>query len=105
MLATEKPFEETLPFRFTEAQRRVIIEIFGDLAQSQPMCRLLQGDVGSGKTAVAAAALLMAVLNGYQGAIMAPTELLAEQHAQSIGSMLEPFRYSYRSAYWQSTPT
>ncbi len=91
MLATEKPFEETLPFRFTEAQRRVIIEIFGDLAQSQPMCRLLQGDVGAGKTAVAAAALLMAALNGYQGAIMAPTELLAEQHAQSIGSMLEPF--------------
>src|SRR5438034_4357532 len=91
MLATEKPFEETLPFRFTQAQRRVIIEIFGDLAQSQPMCRLLQGDVGAGKTAVAAAALLMAALNGYQGAIMAPTELLAEQHAQSIGSMLEPF--------------
>jgi len=91
MLATDKPFEETLPFRFTEAQRRVIIEIFCDLAQSQPMCRLLQGDVGAGKTAVAAAALLMAVLNGYQGAIMAPTELLAEQHAQSIGSMLEPF--------------
>src|SRR5438067_2683371 len=91
MLAIEKPFEETLPFRFTEAQRRVIIEIFGDLAQSQPMCRLLQGDVGAGKTAVAAAALLMAALNGYQGAIMAPTELLAEQHAQSIGSMLEPF--------------
>jgi ATP-dependent DNA helicase RecG len=91
MFATEKPFEETLSFRFTEAQRRVIIEIFGDLAQSQPMCRLLQGDVGSGKTAVAAAALLMAALNGYQGAIMAPTELLAEQHAQSIGSMLEPF--------------
>ncbi len=91
MLATDKPFEETLPFRFTEAQRRVIIEIFADLAQSQPMCRLLQGDVGAGKTAVAAAALLMTVLNGYQGAIMAPTELLAEQHAQSIGSMLEPF--------------
>jgi ATP-dependent DNA helicase RecG len=91
MLSTEKSFEETLHFRFTEAQRRVIIEIFSDLAQSQPMCRLLQGDVGAGKTAVAAAALLMAALNGYQGAIMAPTELLAEQHAQSIGSMLEPF--------------
>jgi len=91
MIATDKPFEETLQFRFTEAQRRVIIEIFGDLAQSKPMCRLLQGDVGAGKTAVAAAALLMAALNGYQGAIMAPTELLAEQHAQSIGAMLEPF--------------
>jgi ATP-dependent DNA helicase RecG len=91
VLATDKPFEETLPFSFTQAQRRVIIEIFGDLAQRQPMCRLLQGDVGAGKTAVAAAALLMAALNGYQGAIMAPTEILAEQHAQSIGSMLEPF--------------
>jgi ATP-dependent DNA helicase RecG len=91
MIATDKPFEATLPFRFTEAQRRVTIEISGDLAQSKPMCRLLQGDVGAGKTAVAAAALLMAALNGYQGAIMAPTELLAEQHAQSIGAMLEPF--------------
>ena len=91
MVATEKPFEETLPFLFTEAQRRVIIEIFSDLAQNQPMCRLLQGDVGSGKTAVASAALLLASLNGFQGVIMAPTELLAEQHAQSISSMLEPF--------------
>ncbi len=91
IIATEKPFEATLPYRFTGAQRRVIIEIFSDLAQSRPMCRLLQGDVGAGKTAVAAAALLMAALNGYQGAIMAPTELLAEQHAQSISAMLEPF--------------
>jgi ATP-dependent DNA helicase RecG len=91
MIATGKSFEETLPFRLTAAQRRVLIEIFGDLAQSKPMCRLLQGDVGAGKTAVAAAALLMAALNGYQGAIMAPTELLAEQHAQSISAMLEPF--------------
>lgn len=91
MVATDKPFEATLPFRLTEAQRRVIIEISGDLAQSKPMCRLLQGDVGAGKTAVAAAALLVAALSGYQGAIMAPTELLAEQHAQSIGTMLEPF--------------
>jgi ATP-dependent DNA helicase RecG len=90
-MATDQPFEATLPFRFTEAQRRVITEICGDLAKSQPMCRLLQGDVGAGKTAVAAAALLLAALNGYQGAIMAPTELLAEQHARSIGEMLEPF--------------
>ena len=90
-IATDQPFEVTLPFRFTQAQRRVIIEIFGDLAKNRPMSRLLQGDVGAGKTAVAAAALLMAVLNGYQGAIMAPTELLAEQHAQSISAMLEPF--------------
>jgi ATP-dependent DNA helicase RecG len=90
-VVTDQPFEATLPFSFTGAQRRVICEIFADLAQSKPMCRLLQGDVGAGKTAVAAAALLMAALNGYQGAIMAPTELLAEQHARSIGTMLEPF--------------
>ncbi len=88
---TDRPFEATLPFRFTQAQRRVIQEIAGDLIQSRPMCRLLQGDVGAGKTAVAAAILLLTALNGYQGAIMAPTELLAEQHAQSIGAMLEPF--------------
>lgn len=90
-VATDEPFEATLPFRFTEAQCRVIGEILGDLAQNKPMCRLLQGDVGAGKTAVAAAALFIAALNGYQGAIMAPTELLAEQHAQSISAMLEPF--------------
>ncbi len=86
-----QPFEASLPFRFTAAQRRVICEILADLAQSRPMCRLLQGDVGAGKTAVAAAALLTAALNGYQGAIMAPTELLAEQHAHGISAMLEPF--------------
>ena len=91
MAATQKSFEETLPFAFTDAQRRVLHEIFDDLARTQPMCRLLQGDVGAGKTAVAAAALYVAALNGFQGAIMAPTELLAEQHAHSIGAMLEPF--------------
>jgi ATP-dependent DNA helicase RecG len=90
-LATDKPFETTLPFRFTAAQQRVIGEIFADLAQTRPMCRLLQGDVGSGKTAVAAAALLIAAINAYQSAIMAPTEILAEQHARSISTMLEPF--------------
>ncbi|HEY6409344.1 MAG TPA: ATP-dependent DNA helicase RecG [Ktedonobacteraceae bacterium] len=90
-VTTDRPFEATLPFRFTNAQRRVICEILADLAQSKPMCRLLQGDVGAGKTAVAAAALLTAVLNGYQGTIMAPTELLAEQHARSFSVMLEPF--------------
>jgi ATP-dependent DNA helicase RecG len=91
VVATDQPFEATLPFSFTEAQRRVICEIFADLAKARPMCRLLQGDVGAGKTAVAAAALLVAAFNGYQGAIMAPTELLAEQHARSISAMLEPF--------------
>jgi len=90
-ITSDQPFEAMLPFRFTPAQRRVIQEISGDLAKDQPMSRLLQGDVGAGKTAVAAAVLLIAALNGYQGAIMAPTELLAEQHARSISAMLEPF--------------
>jgi ATP-dependent DNA helicase RecG len=90
-IATDQPFEATLPFRFTGAQRRVLLEIAGDLAKNQPMSRLLQGDVGAGKTAVAAGALLLAALNGFQGAIMAPTELLAEQHARSVSAMLEPF--------------
>ncbi len=91
VIATDEPLEATLPFTFTGAQRRVICEICADLAKSRPMSRLLQGDVGAGKTAVAAAALLTAALNGYQSAIMAPTELLAEQHARSIATMLEPF--------------
>lgn len=91
MVASTQPFEATLPFAFTPAQRRVICEIAGDLAKSKPMSRLLQGDVGAGKTAVAAAALYIAALNGAQGAIMAPTELLAEQHSRSISAMLEPF--------------
>jgi ATP-dependent DNA helicase RecG len=90
-LASDRPFEATLPFRFTGAQQRVIGEIFADLAQAKPMSRLLQGDVGSGKTAVAAATLLTAALNGYQSAIMTPTEILAEQHAYSMNAMLEPF--------------
>ncbi len=88
---TDQPFEDTLPFTFTEAQRRVICEILADIGQDKPMCRLLQGDVGAGKTAVAAAALYVAALNGYQSALMAPTELLAEQHQRSISKMLEPF--------------
>ena len=90
-VAVKEPFEATLPFKFTNAQHRVLHEIFQDLERTQPMCRLLQGDVGAGKTAVAAAALYMAAINGYQGAIMAPTELLAEQHARSISTMLDPF--------------
>jgi ATP-dependent DNA helicase RecG len=90
-IAPDQPFEATLPFRFTEAQRRVIQEIGGDLAKDRPMCRLLQGDVGSGKTAVAASALFLAAINGFQSAIMAPTEILAEQHARSISEMLAPF--------------
>ncbi|TGE40140.1 ATP-dependent DNA helicase RecG [Desulfosporosinus fructosivorans] len=77
-------FYEALPFKLTKAQQRVIQEIFQDLARPQGMARLVQGDVGSGKTAVAMAALLRAVGSGYQGAMMAPTEILAVQHYQSL---------------------
>jgi ATP-dependent DNA helicase RecG len=89
---TETPVLETwlksLPFTLTVAQKRVIGEIMADLKKSKPMSRLLQGEVGSGKTVVAMAALLMAVANGYQGAFMAPTEILAEQHFASICHLL-----------------
>lgn len=73
-------FESRLPFTWTDAQRRVNVEIARDLARTRPMMRLLQGDVGSGKTLVAARAALAAVASGWQVAVMAPTELLAEQH-------------------------
>ncbi|HEX2349109.1 MAG TPA: ATP-dependent DNA helicase RecG [Ktedonobacterales bacterium] len=88
---TANCFEATLPFRFTGAQRRAIREILADLATVKPMSRLLQGDVGSGKTVVAAAALLAAAANGYQGALLAPTEILAEQHYRGLARLLEPF--------------
>ena len=88
---TASCFEASLPFRFTEAQRRAIREILADLRASRPMCRLLQGDVGSGKTVVAAAALLAAAANGYQGALLAPTEILAEQHYRGLSALLAPF--------------
>ena len=81
------PFVAALPFAMTGAQRRTLRDIATDLGTTQPMSRLLQGDVGSGKTAVAAAALWVAVANGTQGAILAPTEILAEQHARSFGRM------------------
>lgn len=77
-------FEAGLPFRFTRAQRKVIQEIAGDLRQNRPMARLLQGDVGSGKTAVAATAALIAYRNGFQSAVLAPTEILAEQHLHNF---------------------
>jgi len=86
----EARFLETLPFALTGAQKKVIAEIHADLALSHPMQRLLQGDVGSGKTVVAAMATLRAIGNGYQTAIMAPTELLAEQHLRSFQRWLEP---------------
>ncbi|WP_018307013.1 ATP-dependent DNA helicase RecG [Desulfitobacterium hafniense] len=83
-------FLSNLPFELTQAQKRVIQEIFRDMANTQGMARLVQGDVGSGKTAVAMAALLMAVGSGYQGAMMAPTEILALQHYQSLAAAFNP---------------
>ncbi|MCH8978223.1 MAG: ATP-dependent DNA helicase RecG [Armatimonadetes bacterium] len=82
------------PFELTKAQDRVIKEIWADMERPAPMNRLLQGDVGSGKTAVAAAAMLAAVRCGYQTAIMAPTEILAEQHYFSISRMFEDLEIS-----------
>jgi ATP-dependent DNA helicase RecG len=83
-------FVDSLPFTLTGAQRRVVDEILGDLAQPHPMMRLIQGDVGSGKTVVAAIACLKAISCGVQAAIMAPTELLAEQHWRSFGDWFRP---------------
>ncbi len=81
---------KALPFRLTRAQQRTFAEISRDLAQSHPMQRLLLGDVGSGKTIVAALAALQAIENGYQVALMAPTEILAEQHYLKLRDWLEP---------------
>ncbi|MDO9601213.1 MAG: DEAD/DEAH box helicase, partial [Rhodocyclaceae bacterium] len=79
-----------LPFRLTDAQARVWQEISRDLAEPHPMQRLLQGDVGSGKTVVAALAMLQAVEAGHQAALMAPTEILAEQHYRKLAAWLTP---------------
>ncbi|WP_456268715.1 ATP-dependent DNA helicase RecG [Kushneria sp. AK178] len=83
-------FLTQLPFSLTGAQRRVLSEIGADIARTTPMLRLVQGDVGSGKTVVAAMAMLQAVTGGYQAALMAPTELLAEQHYKSLKRWFEP---------------
>lgn len=79
-----------LPFELTKAQSSVLKEIIGDMEKDVPMNRLVQGDVGSGKTIVAIIALYKAVINGCQGALMAPTEILAEQHYNSLKEILEP---------------
>ena len=83
-------FVGSLPFALTAAQQRVVAEILADLKTPHPMMRLIQGDVGSGKTVVAAIACLQAVGSGVQAAIMAPTELLAEQHWRSFSAWLDP---------------
>ena len=82
-----------LPFKPTNAQKRVLREIVGDMTGSKPMNRLLQGDVGSGKTIVAVQAAIVAIENGYQAAIMAPTEILAEQHAKNVKRMVAATSY------------
>lgn len=80
----------SLPFELTGAQKRAVEDIENDLCGNVPMSRLVQGDVGSGKTAVAAAAALVAAKNGFQTALMAPTEILASQHFKTLSEMLEP---------------
>ncbi|MCM1024034.1 MAG: ATP-dependent DNA helicase RecG [Prevotella sp.] len=87
-------FFKSLPFEMTNAQKRAADDIVGDMLGGSPMNRLLQGDVGSGKTAVAAAAALFAAKNGYQTALMAPTEILAAQHFATLSEMLEPLGVS-----------
>ena len=82
------PFRQQLGFEFTNSQKKVINEIFKDLCSPRPMNRLLQGDVGSGKTVVALCAMLLAAENGYQSALMAPTEILAEQHFLTFKRLL-----------------
>nr|WP_282595804.1 ATP-dependent DNA helicase RecG [Legionella pneumophila] len=88
--AIHKRFIESLPFSLTNAQQRVFKEISVDLTQSKPMLRLLQGDVGAGKTIIAALAALQAISQGFQVAFMAPTDLLSEQHTNSLSKWLEP---------------
>ena len=90
--------KQILPFTLTGAQRRVIAEIFKDLTSDAPMNRLIQGDVGSGKTIVAFLAIFAAMENGYQAALMAPTEILAEQHFRNAEQALRRHRLPHRTA-------
>jgi len=90
---TKARMADLLPFKLTEAQRRVIKQIFGDMQSDEPMNRLVQGDVGSGKTIVAFLAMFAAMENGYQTALMAPTEILAEQHARKAIALFHETGY------------
>lgn len=89
-------FIQSLPFTLTKAQQRVYQEIENDLALKKPMLRLVQGDVGAGKTVIAALAAIKAIANGYQVALMAPTDLLSEQHAQTIAQWFQPLGIDVR---------
>ena len=91
-----RPLHEQLPYQLTGAQATVLKEIYGDMTSSRRMNRLLQGDVGSGKTVVAVFTMLLAVESGYQAALMAPTELLAEQHLRELTKMLDPLGVEVR---------
>lgn len=93
-LTAAKKFLSQLPFELTDWQKKAAWEILQDMEQTTPMNRLLQGDVGAGKTVVAAMAAAMAAQNGFQSAIMAPTELLANQHAETVNKILEPLNIS-----------
>ena len=90
-LTDPAPFWQSLPFSPTGAQRRTVNEILADMAGETSMNRLLQGDVGSGKTLVAAAAIWACIRAGYQAALLAPTEILASQHAENLNNLLSPF--------------
>jgi ATP-dependent DNA helicase RecG len=92
--ALAKEFTSHLPFKLTDAQRRAVWQIYQDMQQTHPMNRLVEGDVGSGKTVVAAMAALMAMEQGFQVALMAPTELLARQHAETLYKLLEPLGFA-----------
>jgi len=87
-----KDFTAILPFTLTDAQRKAVWQVFKDLERNIPMNRLVEGDVGSGKTAVATMAAVMAMAAGYQVVLLAPTELLARQHAESISDLLKPLK-------------
>ena len=93
----EKALRKSLPFNLTRAQERVIAEIKRDMIAERPMNRLVQGDVGCGKTVVALVASLLAVENGYQACIMAPTEILAEQHYKNMSALAGPLGLTVRS--------
>ncbi|MDD5422805.1 MAG: DEAD/DEAH box helicase, partial [Candidatus Omnitrophica bacterium] len=83
-------FKRSLPFELTQAQKKAVADIERDMSSGKPMNRLLEGDVGSGKTIVAAYGLALTVQNGFQGCIMAPTEVLARQHFISLSEFLMP---------------